>query len=183
MEIVRKMMKCVKCQYLGVHCQIRNCFLYTPPDPNSEPLYTNHMYLPTRKQMERRRNKVMWKRIDRSELAPTKPFIITNGEKKEFRCAGDARYTTWATHWMYIEEIPGPLQPHEEIAKTRMAPQWISVNDRLPAYGQKVATLYKRYGEDNWSEYMITYCCKDKFSDNLERGKTLYWIPLPDMPK
>lgn len=183
MEIVRKMMKCVKCQYLGVHCQIRNCFLYTPPDPNSEPLYTNHMYLPTRKQMERRRNSMNWKKINHSLLQPDGTILITNGQKVCAVTKGDGRLTAWATHYMHVEEIPGPLQPHEEIAKTRMAPQWISVNDRLPAYGQKVATLYKRYGEDNWSEYMITYCCKDKFSDNLERGKTLYWIPLPDMPK
>lgn len=63
--------------------------------------------------------------------------------------------------------------------------RWISVEERLPEYGEKCLVAFKLNGHNDWS-IQVSYCYVQKegfWSDCGRDYKAVAWRPLPEPPK
>lgn len=63
--------------------------------------------------------------------------------------------------------------------------RWISVEERLPVYGEKCLVAFKLIGHNDWS-IQVSYCYVQKegfWSDCGRDYKAVAWMPLPKPPK
>lgn len=68
---------------------------------------------------------------------------------------------------------------------TNVPTKWISVEDRLPAYGELVLVSAKDLatGEHKWF-YLARYKDKNWYGEEgYMFGRVTHWMPLPDAPK
>ena len=63
--------------------------------------------------------------------------------------------------------------------------RWISVEERLPVYGDKCLVAFKLNGHNDWS-IQVSYCYVQKegfWSDCGRDYKAVAWMPLPEPQK
>lgn len=63
--------------------------------------------------------------------------------------------------------------------------RWISVEERLPVYGEKCLVAFKLNGHNAWS-IQVSYCYVQNegfWSDCGRDYKAVAWMPLPELPK
>ena len=70
------------------------------------------------------------------------------------------------------------LNQGEALAKAQAVPEWISVDDKLPAIGVYVMVFLEKQGH-NPTTY--NFCQYTKFGFHL--SNVTHWMPLPDAPK
>lgn len=73
----------------------------------------------------------------------------------------------------------------EGIMNLPAAQQWISVEDRLPDFGQRVLVVCKHnYCEDDdFIDILISVIFEDKIWRTWSGYKVTHWMPLPEPPK
>ena len=70
------------------------------------------------------------------------------------------------------------LNQGEALAKAQAVPEWVSVDDKLPAIGVYVMVFLEKRGH-NPTTY--NFCQYTKFGFHL--SNVTHWMPLPDAPK
>lgn len=70
------------------------------------------------------------------------------------------------------------LNQGEALAKAQAVPEWVSVDDKLPAIGVYVMVFLEKQGH-NPTTY--NFCQYTKFGFHL--SNVTHWMPLPDAPK
>jgi hypothetical protein len=82
----------------------------------------------------------------------------------------------WATNWERdLDDSDTILKQTHKAA----APQWISVNDRLPECGDNYIILK----DDGVSPYTFAIAWFDRTWDFPNSSEITHWMPLPEPPK